>query len=156
MPVTQPTGINHKLFRNTGTYASATWNEIVSTRDITVTDNFAEADVSRRGAALRQTEPTLREISIDFEMVWDTADEDFAALFTAYAAKTLIELAYADGAIGTAGTVASGGTVDVQGFRVSCKIVKWERSLPLEGAATVAITAKPCYSTNAPALLTIA
>lgn len=156
MALSQPVAINHKLFRNSGTYGSPTWNEIVSTRDITISDNYAEADVSRRGEGLKQTEPSLREITIDFEMVWDTADEDFAALYTAYAAKTLVELAYADGAIGTLGTVASGGTADVQAFRVSCKIVKWEKSLPLEGAATVSITAKPCYTTNDSALITVA
>lgn len=156
MPVSQPTAINHKLFRNSASFASPTWNEIVSTRDITIGDSYAEADVSRRGEGLRQTEPTLREITIDWEMVWDTADEDFAALYTAYAAKTLVELAFADGAIGTSGTVASGGTADVVFTRVSCKIVKWEKSLALEGAALVSITAKPCYTTNDSSYNTVA
>ncbi|RPI76137.1 MAG: hypothetical protein EHM42_10760 [Planctomycetaceae bacterium] len=156
MPVSQPTGINHKLYRNTGSFAVAVWNEVPNTRDITQSDSFAEADVSRRAAGLRQTEPTLRDISIDFEMIWDTADADFAAMYGFYAAKTMTEFAIADGGIGTAGTVASGGTADVVFLRFEAKITKWEKSLPLEGPATVAVTIKPCYSANASTYNTVA
>lgn len=149
MAYTNTVGIDHKLYRNTGTFATAVWNLVDNVRDLTIADSFAEADVSRRASGIKQMEPTIRDISIDFEMVWDTADADFAAMFTAYAARSLLEFAFADGPIGTAGTVASGGTVDVTFTRLSCKIFKWERNEPLEGAATVAVTLKHCYTANA-------
>jgi hypothetical protein len=156
MAYSGPTGIAHKLYRNTGTFGTAVWNLVDNVRDVSIPDSYAEADVSRRAAGLKQTEPTLRDLSIEWEMIWDTADADFAALYVHYAAKTLVELAIADGPIGTAGTVASGGTVDVVFTRVECKILSWEKQEPLEGAATVKVVAKPCYSSNAFSYNTVA
>lgn len=136
-------GLDMKLYRATG---SPAWNLIDNVRDLTGPDSFSEADVSVRGVGIKLTEPALRDISIEWEMVYDETDTDFTAVRTAYAAKTLIELALADGLIGTAGTVGSGGTAGAQYIRIECKIFKFERNEALEGANLYSVVAKPCYS----------
>jgi hypothetical protein len=144
-------GLDMYLYRNTGSYGTPTWVVVENVRDLNGADSMAEADVSRRGTAVtgsgfKQNEPTLREMSFDWEMVRDEADADFTALRTAYAARTLVEFAFADGAIATTGT---------NYFRIECKIFGFERSEPLEGPNTYKVTAKPCYSANAPLLVTV-
>lgn len=136
-------GLDMKLFRATGAPA---WAEVENVRDLSSPDSFGETDVSIRGKAIKLTEPTLRDISIEWEMVFDETDVDFTAIRTAYTGKTLIQLALADGAIGTSASVASGGTAGVKYISLSCKILKFERNEALEGPNTYAVSAKPCYS----------
>lgn len=142
-------GIDHKLFRNSASFASPTWDEIINCRDLNIPDFFDEVEVRRRGAAIKQFEPGQRELDLTWEMIWDPADTDFTAIQTAYVAKNLIELAFADGAIGTSGTTGSGGTAGVVFTRVECKIIRWEKQFTMDGAAIVSVQARPCYSNNA-------
>jgi hypothetical protein len=134
--MTKQIGLDMYLYRNAGTFESPSWQLIENVRDLSGPDSFVEADVSTRGSGLKQTEPTLQDLSFDWEMVHDPDDTDFTALQTAYRAKTKVELAFADGPIATSGT---------KYMRVETKIVKWERGEPLEGSATRNVTAKPCY-----------
>lgn len=146
-------GLDMKLYRATG---SPAWNLVDNVRDLTGPDSYSEADVSVRAAGIKLTEPALRDISFDWEMIYDENDADFVAIRTAYAAKTMIEFAFADGVLGTAGTTGSGGTAGVKYIRVECKIFKFERSEALEGANSYAVTAKPCYSADdAPTVQTV-
>lgn len=146
-------GLDMKLYRATG---SPAWNLVDNVRDLTGPDSFSEADVSVRGVGIKLTEPALRDISFDWEMIYDESDTDFTAIRTAYAAKTSIEFAFADGTLGTAGTTGSGGTAGVKYIRVTCKVFKFERSEALEGANSYAVTVKPCYSSNsAPTIQTV-
>ena len=74
-------GLNAKLYRNTGSYASPTWDEIGNVKDVTLNLESAEADVTvRANNGWRATVPTLKEASVEFEMVWDTEDDDFTAI----------------------------------------------------------------------------
>jgi hypothetical protein len=139
-------GLDMDLYYNSGSNASPVWVPVSDCRDLTGPDSFAEADVSRRAAGFKQTEPTLRDASFEWEMVYDPADSAFAALKTRYAAKTLTELALADGPIATSGTIY---------FRIECKLFKFERNESLEGANLYSVSAKPCYSQNAPSIVTV-
>jgi hypothetical protein len=89
---------------------------------------------------------TLKDASLEFEMVWDTADADFTAIRTAFLTNAAIEFAVLDGNVATAGT---------QGLRASMAITNFSRSEPLEDAIKVSVTAKPTYSANAPEWMTI-
>lgn len=129
-------GLDMKLYWNDDVYASPSWTLITNVRDLTGPDSMTEADVSRRASGMKQTEPALRDISIDWEMVYDETDAGFIEIRDRYYARTMIELALANDAIATVGT---------EYLRVECKIVKFERSEPLEGANTYAVTAKPCW-----------
>lgn len=135
-------GLDAKLYRNTGTIGSNLWDLIANVRDVTLNLETGEADVTTRGNnGWRATVGTLKDASIEFEMVWDTADTDFAALKNAFFDGTPIELLVADGDMGDAGA---------QGLRAVCRIIKFTRSEALEEAITVSVTAKPTYSTSPP------
>lgn len=129
-------GLDMKLYWNDDVYASPDWTEITNVRDLTGPDSFSEADVSRRASGMKQTEPALRDISIEWEMVYDETDAGFTEIRDRYYGRTMIELALANDNIATSGTEC---------LRVECKLTKFERSEALEGANTYAVTAKPCW-----------
>lgn len=141
-------GMDCVLHRNTGSYASPTWNAIDNVKDVTLSLEAGEADATTRGNdGWRATLATLRDGSVEFEMVWDTADEDFSAIRTAFFAGSAIEFAVMDGPIATVGS---------QGLRASFVVTNFSRNEPLEEAVTASVTIKPTYSANAPAWLTVA
>jgi hypothetical protein len=140
-------GLDAKLYRNTGTYSSPTWNDIPNVKDVTLNLEAGEADVTTRGNnGWRATVATLKDGSIEFDMVWDTADTDFAAIRDAFLNRTAIEFAVMDGDITVVGS---------QGLRATCMVTKFSRSEPLEEAIMVSVTIKPTYSANAPSWLVV-
>jgi hypothetical protein len=135
-------GMDAKVYRNDGTWAVPTWVEITNVRDVTLNLESGEADVTTRAnSGWRATAATLKEASVEFEMVWDTADAGFTAIKDAFFNGTNIDLAVMDGDITQMGT---------QGLRAEFSITSFSRSEPLEEAITVSVTAKPAYSENAP------
>ena len=131
-------GLNAKLYRNTGTYASPTWNEIGNVKDVTLNLESAEADVTvRANNGWRATVPTLKDASVEFEMVWDTADAGFTAIKNAFFTNAVIGLQVLDGTSG-------------QGLQADFSITNFSRSEALEEAITVSVTAKVTYSATAP------
>lgn len=140
-------GMEAKLFRNSGSYASPTWAEMDNVKDLTLNLEAGEADVTTRGNnGWRATVASLKDGSIEFEMVWDTADAAFTAIQQAYFGNTPVEFAVMDGPITQAGS---------QGLRASFSITKFSRNEPLEEAITVSVTAKPTYSEHAPEWMTV-
>jgi hypothetical protein len=140
-------GLDAKLYRNTGTFPAPVWNEIKNVKDVTLNLEAGEADVTTRGnAGWRATVATLKDGSVEFEMVWDTADDDFAAIRDAFLNKTSIELAVLDGEVTVTGT---------QGLRATFMVTKFTRSEPLEEAITASVTVKPTYSANSPIWLVV-
>jgi len=136
-----------KVYRNTGTWATPTWVEITNVRDVTLNLETGEADVTTRAnSGWRATAATLKEASVEFEMVWDTADAGFTAIKDAFFDGESIDLAVMDGDITQNGT---------QGLRAEFSITSFSRSEPLEEAITVSVTAKPAYSQNAPEWMTV-
>jgi hypothetical protein len=106
-----------------------------------------EADVTTRGnAGWRATVATLKDGSIEFEMVWDTADDDFAAIRDAFLNRGAIEFAVMDGDITTSGS---------QGLRATCMVTSFSRNEALEEAITVSVTVKPTYSVNPPSWIVV-
>jgi len=140
-------GLDAKLYRNTGNYAAPAWNEVKNVKDLTLNLEAGEADVSTRGnGGWRANIATLKDASLEFEMVWDTADADFTALRTAFLTNAPIEFAVLDGASNASGA---------QGLRASMAITNFSRSEPLEEAIKVSVTAKPTYSANPPEWMTV-
>jgi hypothetical protein len=139
-------GMDAKLYRNTGSFASPTWNLIPNVKDLTLSLETGEADVTTRGNnGWRATVATLKDGSVEFEMIWDTEDEDFTAIRNAFLNNTALELAILDGLSSVAGS---------QGLRASFMITGFTRNEPLEEAITVSVSAKPTYSANPPAWMT--
>ena len=128
-------GMEAKLYRNTGTYATPTWVEMLNVKDLTLNLEASEADVTTRGnAGWRATIAALKDGSIEFEMVWDTGDADFTAIKDAFFGNTSIEFAVMDGDVAGSGS---------QGLRATMAITNFSRNEPLEEAITVSVTAKP-------------
>ncbi len=135
-------GMEAKLYRNDGTYASPTWVELLNVKDLTLNLEAGEADVTTRGnAGWRATIASLKDGSIEFDMVWDTTDANFTAIRTAFFAGTNVEFAVMDGDIETTGS---------QGLRAEMAITGFSRSEALEEAMMVNVNAKPTYSANPP------
>ncbi len=129
-------GLDMKLYYNSSIRATPAYALISNVRDLTGPDSFSEADVSRRASGRKQSEPALRDFSIEFEMVYDATDTAFALIQTRYYARTMIELVLANDLIATSGT---------EYLRVECKITKFERNEALEGANLYSVVAKPCW-----------
>lgn|SRR5262245_16437186 len=135
-------GLDAKLYRNTGSFASPTWNEVINVKDLTLNLEAGEADVTTRGNnGWRATVATLKDGSIEFEMVWDTEDLDFAAIRDTFLNRASMEFAVMDGGIAVSGS---------QGLRATCMVTNFSRNESLEEAITVSVTVKPTYSVNAP------
>jgi hypothetical protein len=139
-------GMAAVLNRNTGSFASPTWNPIPNVKDLTLSLETGEADATTRGNnGWRATVATLKDASLEFEMVWDTEDDDFTAIRNAFLNNTPIEMAVLDGAHSVPGS---------QGLRASFMVTSFTRNEPLEEVITVSVSLKPTYSVNAPAWMT--
>jgi hypothetical protein len=153
MPPINPSyvSIDMVLSLNTGTFGSPTF-ALCNARDVKLGLTWGEGDVSNRGSKLELKEPTLQVRELVFDMVADETDTVFTTIRAAALARGVVELAMANGPIGTLGTVASGGTANVVMSRCSYKAFGIERGEPLEGSVTASFTLKPCKiaQTNVP------
>jgi hypothetical protein len=141
-------GMYGKLYRNAGTYAAPDWEEITNVKDLTLSLEKGEADATTRANnGWKATLPTLKEATIEFEMVWDTEDEGFSALQEAFFGDTSVEVAIMDGDMETEGA---------QGLRCTVGVPKFDRSEPLAEAMSVKVTLKPTYAVHAPEWITAA
>lgn len=124
-----------------GVAAVGSWVDLDNVRDVTLSLEAGEADVTTRANnGWRATVATLRDASVEFEMVWDTADPGFGAIKDAYLTNDVIGLAVLDDP-GAAG----------EGLVADFMITNFSRSEALEEAVTVSVTAKVTFSATAPA-----
>lgn len=124
------------------------WLELGNVRQVTTNMQKGETDVTTRGNnGWKASVGTLKEASIEFEMVWDPGNAGFTAIQTAYMNNTAIGIAAMDGPIATSGS---------QGLWADCSVINFTRDEPLEGAVTAKVTLKPTYSANAANWHTIA
>jgi hypothetical protein len=120
-----------------GTAGATATNEMPNVTDVTINLETGEADVTTRGNnGWRATAATLKNGSVEFEMVWDSGDAGFAACKDAYFNATPVALAFLDD--------------DGEGLDADFSITNFTREEPLEGAVKAKVTAKPTYSTRAP------
>lgn len=116
--------------------------EVSNVRDLTLNLEKATADVSTRGSGgWRATVGTLKDATIEFEMVWDTEDTNFAAIKDAFLDNTSIHVSVEDG-----GVAYGGGS----GFQATCMVTNFSRNEALEEALTVNVTLQPTYDLDNP------
>ena len=136
-------GMDAKLYRNTGSFGTPVWVEIKNVKDVTLNLEKGEADVTTRAnGGWRATVGTLKEASIEFQMVWDTDDANFTAIQQAFFGNTPIELAVMDGDM---------TDPDSEGLRALFEVFNFTRNEALEEAILVDVSVKPTYSANPPA-----
>ena len=126
-------------FKSGGVGGAGSWTEPANVKDVTLSLETGEADITTRAnAGWRATVGTLKEASVEFEMVWDTADAGFTAIKDAFFNNAVIGLQVLDGPAG-------------EGLEADFSITNFSRSEQLEEALTVSITAKVTYDGTAPA-----
>ena len=139
-------GMDAKLYRNTGDYATPVWVEVSNVKDVTLNLEKGEADVTTRAnGGWRATVGTLKDASIEFQMVWDTVDAGFDTIRQAFFDNTPIEFAVMDGDI---------TDPDSEGLRATFDIFNFTRNEALEEAILVDVSIKPTYADNAPEWIT--
>jgi hypothetical protein len=126
-------------------------------RDVSINLERATADITTRGGnGYRQVAATLAESSIDFQVVYDTTDGFFTALKASYEDSEPMDIVFADGAVGTNLTSASGGVVGVEYFRAEFVITNFSLTVNLEEAMVVDVSLQSGFTSNAPGFSTIA
>ena len=127
-------GMQAKVYYGAAGADLSDMTELDNVRDVTLNLSAGEADITTRAnSGWRGTAPTLRECSVDFEMVWKPGDTGFEAIKDAWLANETVELAVLDQDKTTAGA---------QGPKGSFSITNFSRSEPLEEAILVSVTAK--------------
>lgn len=136
-------GIEGKLYRNVGTYAAPEWREVSNVRDLTLTLEKDEVDTtSRANAGWKAFRYTLRNVSIEFDMLWDSSDTDLQFFLNAFLnSGTVIECAVLDGPITISGS---------QGLRASFEVGRFTRNEPMGDVMTVNILLRPTNASNPP------
>lgn len=141
----QVLGLNATLFYATAADPTS-FTELTNVRNVSLSLETAEADVTTRANnGWRATVPTLKDASIEWEMIYDTEDQGFQDIQAAFfgddtASSKDIVLKVLDG-----GTATSG-----KGLVATCRITNFSISQQLEEAVTVSVTAKPTYAVSAP------
>lgn len=126
------------LYKVGGQGGAGSWTVLGNTRDVTLSLEAGEADVTTRAnSGWRATVATLKEGSVEFEMVWDTEDAGFTAIKNAFFNNGPIGLQILDETSG-------------QGLQADFSVTNFSRNEALEEAITVSVTAKVTYSATAP------
>ncbi len=127
-------GLNAKAYVSS-TY-DGTYTEITNIRDVTVNLEKSEADITTRGGGgFRQSVGTLKDGSVEFQMVWDTADANFTTFRTAFFGDDTVYCKFLDGASG-------------QGLHAAFSIVNFTRTEALEEALMVDVSLKVTKDTD--------
>jgi predicted secreted protein len=128
-------GLDARLFF--GTAGSTASSEMTNVKDVTLNLESGEADITTRAAeGWRISAATLKEASLEFEMVWDTQDAGFKAIKNAFFNNSAVALFASDG--------------DGNGLDADFVVSSFSRSEPLEEALTVSVTCKPTLIDRAP------
>lgn len=119
---------------------SGTYTVLGNVKDLTFTLEAGEADVTVRGNdGWRAFVGTLREASLEFEMMWDTQDPGFDAIKDAFLDPSNNPICFKV-------LDAAGGS----GLKAKFSILSFSRNEALEEAQTVSVTAKVTYGATTP------
>lgn len=139
-------GLNCKFYRNSGgSFSSPTWNEVTPVKDVSVTMDLALADASSRSAMFRQYIPTLSDLEVTVNKLFDGGADD-VALYGNYLNRTLEVYAVADNTITVTGTTY----IKFEGY-----VTNFTETQALEDVSVVDYTFKPGYSTNVPTVVVV-
>ncbi len=85
-------GMNAKLYYyEDGVGSGNSQTELTNCQDVTVNMTVGEADITTRGSGgYKEIAATLKDVSVDFNMVWDDTDTGFTVLNTAFLAGGVI------------------------------------------------------------------
>ena len=125
-----------------GVNGAGDWLPLNNLKDLTLNLESGEADVTTRGAkGWRLKVATLKEASIESEMLYDNSDPGFAAVRTAYFTNSLIGILALDGPITVVGN---------EGLMTDASVLSFSRAEKLEDALSVKVKLVPTVSTQPP------
>ncbi|MBA3936832.1 MAG: hypothetical protein H0X38_05170 [Planctomycetes bacterium] len=139
----QKLGLNAVCYFKVGGVASSgDWLPLSTLKDLTLTLEAGEADVTTRAAnGWRLKIATLKEASIEGELLYDSADAGFTAVKNAYFSNALIGILALDGPLAVAGN---------EGLQCDASVLSFTREEKLEDALSAKIKLVPTYSTSPP------
>ncbi len=128
-------GMNAGLYQGVaGATTPGSMTEVDNVRDVTLSMEAGEADITTRGnSGWRATAPTLRECSVEFQMVWKPGDSVFDAIKSAFLSAETVALAVLDQKVAVSGA---------QGPLGDFSITNFSRNEALEEAIVADVTAK--------------
>ena len=138
-------GLEGKLYRNPSPLTAAAmgsgWDEVQNVRDLTISMDKEEADLTTRPSGaptiiFKERRVTVTDASLEWESVWDPADADLLAIRDAFLNGAKIALAALDARITGEDGVA-------QGLAANFEIMKFGRDEPLTEGMKLQIVAKP-------------
>lgn len=143
-PVQIKIGLTCKLYRNSNTYEAPTWVEIDIVRDATLNVSKREWDASFRGGGRWAAFiATLKDASIDFEVLRQTQDTNWRALRNAWVDDTPTEFLMMDGDRTVAGN---------EGIRATFMLFDFNQAQPLAEGLVDKFTMKPTLAAHNPEL----
>jgi len=127
-------GMDAKIYQGAADADVADLTEMDNVSDVTLTLTAGEADVTTRANdGWRATAPTLRECTVEFQMLWQPGDTCFEAIKTAWLANDPVCLAVLTG---------DRDVADSEGPVGNFSITNFTRTEALEEGVKVAVTAK--------------
>lgn len=133
-------GMDCHLFRNTGSYATPTWNEITLATDVTANQTAGKGDVSNRSSIYKLYRAAQIDASAEFTMRYDSGNDDYSAIKTAFTGRTIIDVWVADGPSATTGTT---------GLRMNVMITEFSHEQPLTDGVNVKVSMCPAIDATA-------
>lgn len=143
--------VDYYAYYNSATFGSKTWARMKH-RDMKIGLSYGEGDASQVDNVDEFSEPCMRGREYTWDMLPDETDAVYTALRTAFMTRAPVELAFANGPIGTGGSVASGGTAGVKMSSMTVKIFQFDQARNMKGEVVTSVKAKPAKlaATNAP------
>jgi len=135
-------GLDAKLYiDDESTYVTPSWSEVTNCKDLTLSLEKNEFDVTVRGNnGWRAMVSVLKDATLEFSMIWDTDDVNFQlikdAFFAVAAPTNTVNIAAMDGDITVAGS---------EGLRSLMIVSSFTRNEKLEEALTVDVKLRPTY-----------
>lgn len=147
--------------------ASPDWRLRGNVTDVTISNSLATADVTTRGGnGFRQVLGTLKEAEISFDIIWDSSEPLFAAVFQAFEKNQLLDMAFSDGIItgakddGGDPTNASPTALTAQSgsiyYRAQFSITEFSIDQSLEEAIRASVTLQSGFSSGVPGFHVVA
>jgi hypothetical protein len=131
---------NAKLYRNTGTYSVPVWDLIGNVKDLTLSLEKDETDVTTRASGgWKEFVDGMKDATVEFGMLWDTGDADFDAFQGAFINNTSVEILVLDGLVATTGS---------EGLRATMMVKSFTRNENLGEALMVDVSLRPVKNAN--------
>lgn len=135
-------GLDCVLHFNSGTYAIPTWGSVDNAKDVKLNLEAGESDASRRASAgWKETLTTLKDASIDVEMVYENGDADYETLRDAFLNGTVLDVAAMDQDIANSGA---------EGLRMQAKVASLSRDEGLENTVMLSVKLRPTPNADSP------